>query len=153
MSDSPEKTIRDFLKKIAEQDNRSTRSPYFYVIRSEIRVSAPACNADEIEVYWDGDTYESMEALEEYLEKNEYSENQKDDVLSEAEEYGIRKEWKESGMFLTETDAERHLEANYYHYSKNAHTYVKHSWRAPELKDFIQALFKHFEVDKGNLDL
>lgn len=48
-----------------------------------------------------------------------------------------------------EEDAERHLRLNHYHYSKNAHTYVDHAWRAPELKQFFEALFKEFNVDQG----
>jgi len=73
-------------------------------------------------------------------------------------EYDLEKcdyidQWEERGMFLTETDAKNHLKANYYHYSEDAHTYVKHSWRAPDLKKFFQALYKYFSLEKGNLDL
>ena len=53
----------------------------------------------------------------------------------------------ERGMFLTETDAKKHLEHNHYHYSENAHTFIKHVWRAPELEAFFEALFSHFEVE------
>jgi hypothetical protein len=55
--------------------------------------------------------------------------------------------WREHGVFFTETDAKGHLERNHYHYSKCAHTYVKHVWRAPELENFLLALFKHFGVE------
>lgn len=33
-------------------------------------------------------------------------------------------------MFLTEKDARQHLEANYYHYSDDAHTYCMSAWRS-----------------------
>ena len=58
-------------------------------------------------------------------------------------------------MFLTETDAKRHLELNHYHYSPDAHTYVKHVWRAPRTEAFLRALFDYFGIpprkDRGTM--
>lgn len=143
--------IKEFLTKIAKQDNRATAAPYFYVIRTEVERQAPVENCEYTKLYWDGDEYDSKEDIVESLEgcSEEYIET----ALYEATEYGISKEWVEKGMFLTEDDAKEHLRRNHYHYSSNAHTYVKHAWRAPELESFFKALFLEYKIDTGNLDL
>lgn len=38
----------------------------------------------------------------------------------------------ENTMFLTQSDAENHLQLNHYHYSADAHTYAMTSWRSSE---------------------
>ena len=162
-----EETIKKFLNKISEQDNRSTAAPYFYVIRTKTQVAAyDGCG--EFTEYRDPEDPEcSFVSVEEYIEKKkEWSgyddmldiEKEEFDLKMESAEYDlvsydISYEWEERGMFLTETDAKDHLKYNHYHYSEDAHTYVKHSWRAPELQEFFVAMFNHFEIPRGNLDL
>ncbi len=43
-------------------------------------------------------------------------------------------------MFLTEKEAREHLERNYYHYSKDAHTYCMSAWRSPEVERLWKVL-------------
>ena len=43
-------------------------------------------------------------------------------------------------MFLTETDAEKHLRANHYHYDEDAHTYAMTAWRDPRMEQLIKIL-------------
>lgn len=141
-------TIKTFLTKMVTQDNRATAFPFFYVIRTKVKKPAPLENCDEKKWYWQDDTYDSWEEIEKYCRENDYTEAQIKRVEREACEYGIREEWDKRGMFLTESDAETHLKANHYHYSDDAHTYVEHAWRAPELTEFFSALLKHFEINK-----
>jgi len=150
--------IKDFLKKMAKQNNRGTAAPYFYVIRTEIEAQADPDNCDEVK-YYDPDncehTYDTKEECRKELEEegSGYTLEEVNRIVNRLERYGIRKEWKHKGMFLTEDDAKMHLKLNHYHYSSNAHIYVDHAWRAPELEGFFKALFKEYKVDKGNLDL
>jgi len=145
---SKELKIKEFLDKMLNQDNRATAFPFFYVIRTEVKDPAPIENADEIKWYWQGDTYESWEAIEKYCKENEYSEEDILGVKRESLQYGIKNRWEQRGMFLTETDAENHLKLNHYHYSHNAHTYVCHAWRTTELQEFFTNLIEHFDVKK-----
>lgn len=46
----------------------------------------------------------------------------------------------ENTMFLTQKDAEEHLRANHYHYSKDAHTYSMTAWRDPRMEKLIKIL-------------
>jgi hypothetical protein len=140
--------IKSFLTKMATQDNRGTRALFFYVIRTNVKDSAPLENCDETRIFWNDSDYASMEELKAYLAENEYSEKETADAIRESCEYGIRYRWDEQGMFLTETDALQHLKLNHYHYSHDAHTYVKHAWRAPELEEFFDSLFRHFEIER-----
>lgn len=46
----------------------------------------------------------------------------------------------ENTMFLTQKDAEKHLRANHYHYSKDAHTYAMTAWRDPRMEKLVDIL-------------
>jgi hypothetical protein len=138
--------IKAFLTKMKTQDNRATALPIFYVIRSKVSDSAPL-DACDSEIYiWKDETYDTVEELIEECKESEYTEEEIEQAKDEAELRGVKYRWEEHGMFLTETDAEEHLRRNHYHYSKDAHTYVKHAWRAPELESFFNDLFKYFGV-------
>lgn len=50
-------------------------------------------------------------------------------------------------MFLTQIDAEEHLQNNAYHYSEDAHTYAMTAWRNPRMEKLLKILQ---EVDWGN---
>ena len=173
MSDG-EKIIKDFLTEMATQDNRLTAFPYYYVIRSAKWIAAYHVGEGERDVYRNDDDFEdefvvnSNESLVDVFRKQYAEEGSLRDGLKVEEmldydielyvcenytQYSECKDWRECGMFLTEKDAQAHLEANHYHYSKDAHTYVKHCWRASKLYTFFRALFKHFGVEKGNLDI
>jgi len=159
--------IKDFLNNIANQDNRSTAAPYFYVIRSSVEVPAHEGCGDIVKYYDPEDPEDHYESIEDYIElQKEYSEY--DDMIPEDKEffdkkmenaernlasYEVSLDWRESNMFLTETDAKNHLKSNSHHYSEDAHTYVKHCWRAYEMDDFYVALFNYFGISRGNLDL
>lgn len=145
--------IVNFLKQMASQDNRCTANPYFYVINTKVTKPAPSDNCDEIR-YYDPEnpdySYKTIEEFEESLAEEGYDTKDIKAAILRVEEYGIRYEWEERGLFLTEDDAEAHLKINSYHYSKDAHTYVKHAWRSPKLKEFFEALFEEYGVDTGN---
>lgn len=144
--------IKAFLQTMTTQDRRGTADPFFYVIRTEVEHMSPIENADIIR-FIDPDNCECVygsreECRKELMEDVCNDKDWVDNVVERLEEYGVSKYWEERSMFLTEADAEKHLKLNHYHYSKNAHTYVKHAWRAPELKNFFGNLFEYFEVDK-----
>lgn len=143
--------IENFLSKMRNQDNRCTAAPYFYVIRTEVKDWAPLDNCDEVKYYWQDHTYDSIADVKKSCKENGFSKEETQNALREVQEFGIKYRWEHRGMFLTETDAKEHLRLNHYHYSHNAHTYVDHAWRAPELSAFFEALFAHFQIPKGNV--
>lgn len=148
-------TITEFLTKIAKQDNRGTASPYFYVIRTSSWITAQEEHAEKTEYRCeDSDMmFDSEEEARKYYIESECDEDEVEKKVADLSPIHQQKVWNEECMFLTDEEAKRHLKSNYYHYSKDAHTYVKHCWRAPDLKEFIQALYGYFNVEKGNLDL
>ena len=143
-----EAVIKTFLQKMVDQDNRATAFPFFYVIRTEVKDPAPLDNCDETMWYVQDSSYSSLDELKQSLKDNGYGKEDVEYIIKEAVEYGIKKRWEKRGMFLTETDAENHLKLNHYHYSSNAHTYVEHAWRAPELSEFFNSLLQHFKIEK-----
>lgn len=143
--------IIEFLTKMATQDNRSTAYPIFYTIRSSTyEPTAEGCG-DKTVWLWDDEEYDSEEELKAAMVEHGIDEDDamyKTMMREDIQTYDVKKVWKEKGMFLTETDAESHLKLNYYHYSEDAHTYVNHAWRAPELEEFINALYKEFNINE-----
>ncbi len=49
-------------------------------------------------------------------------------------------EWREDGLFFTDSGAKNHLKANRHRYPAEAHTYVKHIFRAPEMEKLFETL-------------
>jgi hypothetical protein len=150
-----EENIKNFLTKMKTQDNRSTAFPYFYVIRSsKLVITDPDYITDEIKYYhpdYDDLTWNTEEEFIDYLRyglsEEAYEESYIDLELKNLKKIYFVKIWEEHGMFLTEDDAKNHLESNYYHYSSDAHTYVKHSWRAPEMTEFLKNLMIYFKIN------
>lgn len=148
-----EDIIKAFLTQMAKQDNRCTADIYYYVIRTKAK--RHVCDGGDEVVYVDKENdYAEYKDREEFAKelRSYRDEDITEDVIEtewlKLEEVNLEHYWEEKGMFLTETDAVNHLKANNYHYSSDAHTYVKHAWRAPELYNFFKALFNHFNIEK-----
>ena len=83
-----------------------------------------------INIYWDDEEFEdniefyNMEDVADWLNENGYD--------YRVANYRIISKIYPDTMFLTQKEAERHLKANDYHYSEDAHTYAMTSWRNPE---------------------
>lgn len=147
-------TIVNFLQQMVTQDCRSTAFPFFYVIKDYknefILDESDFCG--ESVPYFMNDEGRFLTFEEYNKERLEFDEPQltEDEFENLDNIYiGYFREVSfivENTLFLTETDAENHLKQNHYHYSPKAHTYVMHAWRAPELKNFIEALLSYFEV-------
>ena len=147
-----EKIIKEFLTQMAEQDNRCTAFPYFYVIKTKESHAVGRDRNDIDETFACAEDYDDIELYNddwETVDPEEYKE------LPEKERTKVYVvyHYVEKGMFLTDKDAKDHLRLNHYHYSKDAYTYVKHAWRAPDLHDFLRALFQYFNIEKKNLDI
>ena len=141
--------IKQYLEQMADSDCRSTASPFYYVINTEIERSVPLDAADRIVYYSNelNETFESKEEYTTYLLENDYSAKKiKECLLNDLTALGMCRAWEQRNMFLTEDEAKRHLKENAHHYSKNAHLFVKHAYRAPNLKKFLENLFVYFDV-------
>lgn len=147
----PQEIITEFLNQMATQDRRGTASPFYYTIRTKKKEYRPSGYGDETVFRCDDNEYESETAAARALFANGCSKSAVREYLKEGEEFTIEWVWVNQGVFFTETDATNHLIRNRHHYSKDAHTYVDHAWRAPELTEFIQALFKHFNIEVKNI--
>lgn len=153
-----EKVIKDFVKEIATQDTACTATAVYYSIRTDKEViTADGCG-DYYRFVWEEDRQLTLDAKtrEEALKElpefyQEYSDRDitscsRDELCEllsddfEVFEAAIEEDYR--GVFLTKSDAERHLKSNHYHYSENANVFCHHVWRAPKLEAFLNAL-KH----------
>lgn len=153
-----EKTIKEYLTAIKKQNNRATAPPYFFVIRDERWIRSDGGGdegpGDAEKIIWNcihdpEMSLESEKAVIEYILESDDNLTEDDAMQAlrdEWEEVSIVRIWRKRCMFLTETDANEHLRKNRYHYSENAHTYIDHAFRAPELENFLKALFEHFGI-------
>lgn len=135
--------LQGLAKEINKQDNRSTRSPYYYVIWVQ-KLVLDACGEDYYYVDGESTTREDLEKMP---------------VDEFVDTYGLEKaptqtmSWKwvagcNDSIFLTEKAAKKHLEQNRHHYGKDAVTYVKYFWRCPEMENLFKAI-----ADVSGIDL
>lgn len=66
------------------------------------------------------------------------------DSDNEVEVIGYRevKRIYENTMFLTNKECKEHIQANYYHYPEDAHSYAMTAWRAPQVEKLWHILDK-----------
>jgi len=167
-------TIKHFLRQMVNQDQRHTAAPIYYTIRDEVRETCHEIQSDGGNDFyveeWDSSSFQSEdEILLEWCEREgilaersyhgaspevpqSHSGSWLRFLTGSVEEYPTRMVFKERGMFLTESDAERHLRQNAHHYSEKARTFVYHAWRAPEMEEFFKSLLRYFEIGKGESD-
>lgn len=154
--------MQEFIKEYFEQDNCGTAYPIYFVIRDmDWQASYHFEDGDRFVFIYDTHTHSTGNGLEEL-----FREIQKDDEIQFPEDfdfdwldedsieeidkangghgfmavYSEKRHWKESNMFLLKSEADEHLKANHYHYSKEAHVYCKHAWRAPKTEAFLNSL-------------
>ena len=74
------------------------------------------------------DTLESMEVIPENVYESGY--------------YRLEPCIYPNTMFLTNRSCKKHIEANHYHYSSDAHSYAMTAWRSPEVERLFNILDK-----------
>lgn len=136
------KIIKDFLTEYKTQYRRGNAMPVYYTIMDYYTCFVQD-RCGEPHLYEDG----KMLNYADYCKENGYLLSE--DEFSELPDvvYGYTEERSyQRGMFLTESDAEEHLQKNYYHYSPKAHTFVETAFRALKLEAFLKALIEFFEI-------
>ena len=136
------KIIKDFLTEYKTQYRRGNAMPVYYTIMDYYTCFVQD-RCGEPHLYEDG----KMLNYADYCKENGYLLSE--DEFSELPDvvYGFMEERSyQRGVFLTESDAEEHLQKNYYHYSPKAHTFVDTVFRAPKLEAFLKTLIEFFEI-------
>lgn len=155
--------LKDLQEELKIQDHDCQAAPRFWVLMDYKWIPTWEEHAERYSIRYDDEGYYSLEEIVEAINNDEFdiSEEQKkafqdidtdyvDDVLDWVKEniyedaYSIP-EKKESfivpnTMFLTKTEAKRHIELNHYHYTSEVHTYAMTAWRAPKVERLIKIL-------------
>jgi hypothetical protein len=143
----------ELANEMTTQDPRGTRMPHMFQIRDWKKVYDADLNGN-VAIFIDRDYNVEIETLEELIEYLNDSEVEFDpdeikemweddfdpfalpdwleenDVQLQKHSYSLEPVY--TNCFLTAKAAKEHLEANYYHYHKNADVYLNHAWRNPE---------------------
>jgi hypothetical protein len=152
VSDEMYDKLIELATEMTTQDPRGTRMPHMFQIRDWKKVYDAELNGDTHILLDRGNCIEieTVEELIDYINDSEVEFNEKeiremweDDSNSDLSDwiedhapdlehhsYSLAPEY--SNCFLTAKAAQAHLDANYYHYHKNADVYLKHAWRNPE---------------------
>lgn len=131
-----EEFLTEFMMRLNGQDNRSTATPYYFVVQSLDRV------LDQDEWIWvneEGGEIDSCDVSAEELEERGYD-NFEDYAEGELDKYYSKLEYVDrQGPFLSLEAAENHIESNDYHYNE-PRTYCKGAWRNPELELLLKSV-------------
>lgn len=136
------KIIKDFLTEYKTQYRRGNAMPIYFTIMDYYTCFVQD-RCGEPHLYEDGEFL----SYEHYCDKHNMSITEEDFMDLPDVVYGLLEERSyERGMFLTESDAEEHLQKNYYHYSRKAHTFIDTAFRASKLEAFLKALIEFFGI-------
>ncbi len=147
--------LQTMSKNMAEQDNRGTAQPYFYVIMNKKhRVIDPRYYTPEEYCVYDehGNRYECA-SVEEYIsirlqeyedEIGDLDEGTKAELTLQAEQEFESEEtvagrydfqqYTDAGIFWTEFECHEWIRRNKHHLYEGAHSYVKYGWRNYEME-------------------
>ena len=123
--------IAALIPEINPQNNRCTRSPYYFVVQSKRWVDT-AHDGEKKVIAYDGHLY----TLEEWLA---LAPSHTEESWEEERPFQLRAEWEDKGVFLTETAAFKFIRANAHHLNE-LRTYVKHFWRNSQMETVMRAL-------------
>jgi hypothetical protein len=161
------KFLQELAHEIKTQDNACTAKPIYFSIEQEDREWGidRECADGMAVIDADGEDFTDSKELIEWLIKNYTVTEEQVEELSELDDLediydycehnkignlfaytGYRNIEKHDGMFLTRKALKQHLDANYYHYKKNAHSYAHCAWRNPEFKRLLEIVEK-FDCD------
>jgi len=143
--------MQNLAAEITAQDNRATRSPYYYVVTGQLETAAPAGHGDARYYVPGSDAAYTEEALREHLKQcdadNETELNKPETdfdefVAEHCEEYSAAYVDVEDNVFFTFKGYQRHMELNGHNYRrlKNVSSYIKYAGRNPEMDGLHKAI-------------
>jgi hypothetical protein len=140
-------SCKNMAETMAKQDGRLTQHPLFYVYQKvEVGVDR-RMDFDYIERLFDGDVRGwSGDLCENCLEI--YKEDGMEALPEVNTDCGCELIYLKTedepcmdvGPFFTEEEAQRHIDANHYHYKK-PFIYVNSAWRNPEMQTLLKTIF------------
>lgn len=167
LTESDLKFLEDLSQELNTQPNDGNASPVFWGIRDYISVrddsdgeySGVLEDGEEVFMeHWDNGIDKLKSYLYHYEEKTIIDGMDLNELLEICENFGKDENGDEvltifrynrmpiisdmTGAFLTKEAAQKHLKENYYHYSKDAHTYAMTAWRNPEFEQLLNIIKK-----------
>jgi len=147
--------IKNLVREIETQDNRSTRLPILYVIKETTREYGieEDYGADGFEWVKDSETYTWEQIVDFVCEKLRLSPDEMGET--DAEDCGFKRvfyrniERYSDNFFFTEKAAKEHLRINGHNLTK-PQDYVIHAFRNDEIEGVIEAMIEIANKKKGN---
>jgi hypothetical protein len=140
ISDDAARFIINFVNQIETQDNRSTASPYFYVVRGIKKLTAADDRGCGYE-YYDSELCESFteDELKKYCEENELDFELHSEEL---ERINVQEVEVDENVFFTFEGYKKHINMNGHNYRhfERFNSYVKHAFRNPEIENLLKTI-------------
>ncbi len=151
VSDENYEFLMNLSRELNEQDNRGTRTPYFFQVQIRHQIAAPDGNG--ITAWFnDGHLVETYEEIKELIEEQmiemelskQYSSMSDSDKEYFLESIGYKKvyydyEFRYENAFLTSKACDAHIEANRHNLSSPVN-YLSYASRNPELEKLMEIL-------------
>lgn len=136
--------MNDLGKLMREQDNRSTASPYLYVLQAQRKVYANDFENPDGKEYYDSDYDSGFDSIEEA--RKHFIEDGYDNIDQRIEDlvaYEYKFYWEDVNWFFTKEALDKHLRANRHRYGKTR-DYVKYCLRNPEMEYVQKVMYNGF---------
>jgi len=142
--------LSDLMRRMNQQDNRGTATPYFYVVQTERwQPVHDECHSGETRtcrVDFEGDQT-IFHSKEEFLQwAKGYYEGTKTEAEIDAHWENLQevvegKYTEEENVFFTQDAYDEHIRLNGHNLRRNPHySYIKHAFRNPELSEMFRAI-------------
>lgn len=132
--------LKDLMSKVNTQDNRSTASPYYYVVRGVKKLTAADDRGCGFE-YFDSDACESFteDQLKQYCEENDID---FEEHKERCEKFNVQEVDEYVNVFFTYDGYKKHIELNGHNYRhfERFDSYVMHAFRNPEISQLMEVL-------------
>jgi len=148
--------MQELAKEIKEQDNRATASPYYYVVRAQKEMIAPAGYGDGDYVYYNSQWGEAhsqeewVEILKQHDEDAYYEEHHTDvdKFIRECDEFSLHHVDVDDNVFLTYKGYKEHMALNGHNYRhlEKPHSYLKYAGCNPEMENLHKAIMAFADV-------
>lgn len=143
VSDETAEFISNFVNQIETQDNRSTASPYYYVVRC-VKLLTAADSRGCAYQYYDSDACESFteEQLRQHCDENDIEDVEAYIESESLEKIEVQEVDEYVNVFFTYDGYKKHIKLNGHNYRhcEKFDSYVMHAFRNPEIEGLLKSI-------------
>lgn len=135
--------LKEFARHLKEQNNRSTAAPYYYVVKAAQPMFVADGHGDKevlVDEEDEGRVFPTSDrtVVEDTLLSEGYLSYDATDIADRCKRLSTKDIPEKHNVFFTEKGYEEHMALNKHNYPDNAHSFVEHAFRNPEIKALLE---------------